>query len=232
MEAGLFSRRPARKPFISAKNKKARLEFAKLQINWTVQKWKTVLFSDESKYNLKHSDGIRRVRRPKQQRLNPKYCIGTTKYGGGNILVWGCFSGQGIEPIHRIEEIMDRFMYTNILKDVMLPHAEEEMPLRWRFQQDNDPKHTSRHCKTWLQQNAIEVLDWPAQSPDLNPIENLWEIVNSKINRENCSTKEALFEAVKEAWYNISPEIISNLISSMPKRCSEVIKNNGLSTKY
>lgn len=84
---------------------------------------------------------------------------------------------------------MDRFMYTNILKDVMLPHAEEEMPLRWRFQQDNDPKHTSRHCKTWLQQNAIEVLDWPAQSPDLNPIENLWEIVNSKINRENCSTK-------------------------------------------
>lgn len=232
IEAGLFSRRPARKPFISPKNRTGRLEFAKAHLDWTVQKWKTVLFSDESKYNLKDSDGMRRVRRPKGQRLNPKYCIATTKYGGGNVMVWGCFSGQGIGPIHRIEGIMDRFMYTDILKDVMLPYAEEEMPLKWRFQHDNDPKHTSQHCKTWLQQNGIEVLKWPAQSPDLNPIENLWEIVNTKINRENCTTKVALFEAIKVAWYSISADVIGNLISSMPKRCAAVIQSKGFATKY
>lgn len=232
VEAGLFSRRPAKKPFISSKNKKARLEFAKAHLNWSVQKWRTVLFSDESKFNLKDSDGIRRVRRPNGQRLNPKYCKGTVKHGGGNIMVWGCFSGQGIGPIHKIDGIMDRFMYRDILKDVMLPYAEEEMPLKWTFQQDNDPKHTSKVVKEWFQNNLIEVLRWPAQSPDLNPIENLWEIVNLKINRENCKTKENLFEAVKIAWEAISPDIINNLISSMPKRCACVIQNKGFATKY
>lgn len=232
VEAGLFSRRPAKKPFISSKNKKARLEFAKAHLNWSVQKWKTVLFSDESKFNLKDSDGIRRVRRPNGQRLKPKYCKGTVKHGGGNIMVWGCFSGQGIGPIHKIDGTMDRFMYRDILKDVMLPYAEEEMPLKWTFQQDNDPKYTSKVVKEWFQNNSIEVLRWPAQSPDLNPVENLWEIVNLKINRENCKTKKNLCEAAKIAWESISPDIINNLISSMPKRCACVIKNKGFATKY
>ena len=104
----------------------------------------TVLFSDESKLNLKHSDGISRVRRPIEQRLNSKYCKGTVKHGGSNIVIRHCFSGQGIEPIHKIVEIMNRFRYRDILKDVMLPYALEERPLKWTFQQDNDLKYTSK----------------------------------------------------------------------------------------
>lgn len=181
VEAGLFSRRPTKKPLVSKKNRLACLKFAKEHINWTVQKWKTVLFSDESKFNLIGSDGMRRVRRPNKNRFNPKYCNKTLKFGGGNIKVWGCVSGQGPSPLHEVLGKMDRFQYKDILENVMLPHAEDEMPIKWIFQHDNDPKHTSKLAKKWLSDKEIDVLEWPAQSPDLNIIENLWNIVDKKI---------------------------------------------------
>ena len=88
-------------------------------------------------------------------------------------MIWGCFSYYGVGPIYHIPGIMDQFGYIKILEEVMLPYAEEEMPLKWVFQQDNDPKHTSKRAASWFQTNKIKVMEWPAQSPDLNPIEKL-----------------------------------------------------------
>lgn len=232
VDGGLSSFKVVKKPYISMKNKKARIKFATDHINWSVQKWKSVLFSDESKFNLKGSDGNRRVRRPLNQALNPLYTKGTVKHGGGNTMVWGCFSGHGMGPISKIDGIMDRFLYKDILETHMLPYAEEDMPLKWIFQHDNDPKHTSKLVKSYLEQHFINVMVWPAQSPDLNPIENLWEIVDRRIIRENCRNKDELFNQVKEAWESIPKQIINNLIESMPRRCAAVLKAKGYSTKY
>ena len=127
---------------------------------------------------------------------------------------------------------MDRFIYRNILETVMLPYAEEEMPLRWVFQHDNDPKHTSNHVKSWLLNNNINVLKWPAQSPDLNPIENLWEIVNGRIKRDSATNKRTLFSQIKDAWEDIPNDQIKRLIDSMPRRCAAVIKNKGYAINY
>lgn len=85
-EAGLGCYRPAKKPLISEKNRLARINFAKRHINWSRRTWNTVLFSDESKYNLRGSDGRVFVRRPKGKRLDPKYTNKTVKFGGGNIM--------------------------------------------------------------------------------------------------------------------------------------------------
>lgn len=88
-DAGLKSYRAAKKPFISRKNRLARLKFAREHINWSENKWKTVLFSDESKFNLKHSDGNIRIRRPPNKRLDPLYCKARRRQCNGlGIFFW------------------------------------------------------------------------------------------------------------------------------------------------
>lgn len=232
VEAHLLSRRPAKKPLLSKKNIRSRLQFAVSHANWTFDQWKNVLFSDESKFNLFRSDGVCHVRRPKGERLNPRYVSPTVKHGGGSVMVWSCFSGHGVGPLHRIRGIMDQFMYRDILENIMEPHSEEFLPLTFTFQHDNDPKHSSKLVKKWLNDNKIKVMVWPAQSPDLNPIENLWNIVDQKIRSKNYRNLDELFEALNEAWLNIPKETITNLIRSMPERCRQVRKARGYYTKY
>ena len=118
-------------------------------------------------------------------------------------MVWECFSALGTGPIHKINGVMDCFVYKDIMEDVMLPHAEWEMPLKWIFQQDNDPKHTSKVVKQWFKDKNKTIIEWPAQSSDLNPIENLWEIIDYKIERVNVKTSEELFEQINNAWQEI-----------------------------
>lgn len=208
------------------------MNFAQTYVNWSVSKWKTVLFSDESKFNLFNSDGKCHVRRKTGERLNPRYCRSTLKHGGGNVMIWTCFSGHGVGPFHQIDITMDRFVYKNILETVMLPYAEWEMPIRWVFQHDNDPKHTSKLVKDWFIANGIQVLDWPAQSPDLNPIENLFAILKRKVGNRRFQNKKDLMDSLKFEWERIPMSTINNLLESMPRRCAEVIKNKGYYTKY
>lgn len=113
------------------------------------------------------------MHRPINTRLNPKYTVRTVKFGGGNITVWWCFSWIWAGPLCQMVSIMDRFQYSDILQTVMLLYAINNLPESWQFQQDNDPKRSSKLVKDWFDTNSIQVLQWPAQSLGLKLIENL-----------------------------------------------------------
>jgi transposase len=231
-QANLFGRRPVKKPMISVKNRKARISFAKEHLNWEPKDWSKVLFSDESKFMLFGSDGIKYVRRPIGHRFDPKYQLPTVKHGGGNVMVWGCFSRDNIGPIHLIDGIMEQTQYKEIMEKIMLPHAKRVMPRGWIFQQDNDPKHTAKSVQKFFDAKKVRVLEWPSQSPDLNPIENLWEHLDRQLAGRKPSNKADLFKRLQDAWANISLEYIIKLIDSMPRRCQAVIDAKGYATKY
>ena len=229
---GLHGRRPVKKPLISAKNRKTRVNFAKKHINWTKQQWRDVLWSDESKFSLFGSDGISYVRRPIGKRYHQQYQIPTVKHGGGNVMVWGCFSGRGMGPLHRIDGIMDKNKYLDILETVMLPYTRGHLGRGFIFQQDNDPKHTSGVVQQWLTRKRVQVLEWPSQSPDLNPIEHLWEELSRRLKHRRARNSEEKFLQLKEEWEKIPDSVIETLIESMPRRCQAVIDSCGYPTKY
>lgn len=231
-ERNLFGRIAERKPFVSEKNRKARLKFAKNHLHWTSAEWSKVLWSDESKFCLFGSDGRKYVRRPIGMRHNHKYQLSTVKHGGGNVMVWGCFSRDGVGPIVQIEEIMNGVRYREILEKYMLPYGNENMINGWIFQHDNDPKHKSKVVTEWLNSNDVQVLEWPAQSPDLNPIENLWSHVDCCIRNRSFTNKNEMMQVLREEWTKIPLEKIIKLVDSMHMRCVSVIKEKGFPTKY
>jgi len=158
------------------------------------------------------------------------------KFGGGKIMVWGCMGWEGVGQLAEVEGRMDADQYVAILEDHLVPSIEESGIFEEEaiFQQDNDPKHTSKKAKKWMEDHNISLLDWPPQSPDLNPIEHLWKHIKSELTKYPTQPKGVweIWERVAEVWDKIRPEVCQNLIESMPRRVQAVIKAKGGHTKY
>ena len=110
---------------------------------------------------------------------------------------------------------------------------DNNMPLLWTFQQDNDPKYTSKLVKEWSETNQIKVMKWPAQSPDLNPIENLWYQAELSLKQKGpFKNADELYKAIETTWNEITQEKINKLVESMPRRCSLILKSKGYAINY
>ena len=148
-------------------------------------------------------------------------------------MVWGGFSSHGVGKFVWIDGIMDQHVYHNLLQNHALPSAQQLFgDQKFIFQQDNDPKHTAHINKRYLTSKAVDVLPWPAQSPDLNPIENLWSILDGRLKNRKPQNEDELFNALAEAWYELPTDLLNRLVDSMPRRCEAVIKSKGFPTKY
>jgi len=235
-EAGLRSIIKQKKFRLLPRHIRQRLEFAKRYEHWTVEDWKRVVWSDETKINRLGSDGREWVWKKPGTALKEQHVKGTLKFGGGNLMMWGCMTAQGVGFACRIEGRMDAELYCRILQDELLQTVEYYGLNRDQliFQQDNDPKHTSRLASKWFEDNGVEVLEWPAQSSDLNPIEHLWEHLKRQLNKYETEPSGIfeLWERVEAEWNQLPVQVCLDLIESMPRRVAAVLAARGGYTKY
>ena len=224
-------------PLLKARHHTACLKFAREHMEWTVEDWKKVLWSDETKINRIGSDGRQVVWKKKKEQISDRTTTPTVKHGGGgNLMVWGCFGWNGVGKLVEVQGIMDKHQYCEILEDGVVESFEVldlEEGERY-FQQDNDPKHASHLATQWFEDHDIQVLVWPSQSPDLNPIEHLWEHLKHCLKKYPSPPKgvHELWDRVAEEWNKIPPEVCQTLIESMPRRMEAVMKAKGGHTKY
>ena len=210
-----------------------RLKFAKEQVDKPLEFWKRVLWSDESKFDLFGHKRRQKVWAKTGEKLLEKNLQKTVKHGGGSIMVWGCFAWSGVGNLFKIDGIMTADTYISILNE-NLKESLLKTGLRKTiiFQQDNDPKHTARKTTAFFRANKIKLLEWPPQSPDLNPIENLWSILDQQVDKGDVTNKLKLFSALEDAWNKIDDHYLQNLVESMPRRLQAVIQAKGGHTKY
>jgi transposase len=142
-------------------------------------------------------------------------------------MVWGCMGYAGVGELAIVEGIMNAKGYVNILRGNLKKNVRKlGINNSYLFQQDNDPKHTA------LLYNARGLLETPPQSPDINPIENLWSLFETKIRKCKCSSRQMLIENLKKEWDKIGQEVTANLVNSMPRRFQAISDIKRLHTKY
>lgn len=236
-KAGLHGRIAVRKPFINEANRIKRLSFAKDHADWTNDDWAKVLWSDESKFEFCTQKKRLSVWRRKTEKFEPRKMQGTVKHGGGSLMIWGCMGANGLGNLEKIDYTLTGVGYRNILiknLNSSIKNALKNPQEDWFFQQDNDPKHKAKVTMDYFVANGIPLLNWPPQSPDLNPIEHLWNIMKAELLKQKFRAKnrDALFEKLKEIWMNIGIPDCERLVFSMPNRIAAVIKAKGHATKY
>ncbi|KAK3518299.1 hypothetical protein QTP86_003718 [Hemibagrus guttatus] len=216
---GLKSCSARRVPLLKPVHVQARLKFAREHLDDPEEDWENVIWSDETKIELFGKNSTCRVWKRKNAELHPKNTIPTVKHGGGNIMLWGCFSAKGPGRLIRVKERMNGAMYREILSKNLLPSARALKVKRgWVFQHDNDPKHTAQATKEWLRKKHFKVLEWPSQSPDLNPIENLWRELKIRVAQRQPQNITALEEICMEEWAKLPATVWKNLVATYRKR--------------
>lgn len=193
-----------------------------------------VLFSDESQIQIVINSNIH-VRRKRGDKYTASTVRQTVKHPT-SVMIWGVICGKGAGKIYFVDGTMRKEQYIEVLKTVLFPQIAEWYGRRpdCIFMQDGAPCHKAAEVTKFLNTKKVRILDWAGNSPDCNPIENVWHVLKMELNKRYITTRDQLIEAIKDVWYNsdLIKKTIQNSIASMPERCKAVVRAKGQWTKY
>ena len=173
-------RRPYVGQGLTARHRAARLQWAQRHFRCGRQQWARALFSDESRFNLSHHDGRIRFFRRKGERFADNCLIEKDRVGGGSVMVWGGIIGRRRTNLIVVQGNLNAQSYINqILQPEAVPFFQRHGPTI--LMHDNARSHVARICRQFLNRNNVNVLPWPAVSPDMNPNEHIWDYLGRKV---------------------------------------------------
>ena len=232
----LRARRPIKRPELTARHRIARLNWSRDHLQWNIRNWRRVHWSDESRFLLRPVDGPVRVWRHRKTAYRDENVMGTTAFGGGGVTVWGCFSFNCKLPLHFLQGNLNGVGYRdNVLDAHVVPHFDNHrLADRPIFMDDNARPHRARLVRAFLQQEAIDTLEWPVISPDMNPIEHVWDFIGRKLNQRipRCRNIAELTNAIVEEWRRFPQDRLRRLVLGMRRRVRELERNRGGYTRY
>lgn len=229
----LKSRIPRNAPLLLKRHRDARLKFVREHKDKEYSFWEKVLWTDETKIELFGHNYRNHVCRKDGEAYLPKNTLPTVKFGSGSIMICDCFSAKGVGRISIIDGKMNAERYQKILQGNLMRSVESlRLPPDWVFKLDNDPKHTARSTRKLLAESNADVLQWPSQSPDLNPIENLRRYLKIQIGKRAATNIKNLMTICQEEWDKIPLNVCKSLVETYRNRLVAVELNKGYSTKY
>ncbi|UYV71802.1 hypothetical protein LAZ67_9000462 [Cordylochernes scorpioides] len=226
---GLHSCRPLRRLPLTPPNRRQRLEWCRARSTWMTE-WHRVVFSYESRFCLSSYHCRVRVWRRRGERSNPAAIVERPTVRQRGIMVWGAIAYDSRSPLLRIQGTMTAQRYVDdVLRPVTLPYL-QEVP-NALYQQDNARPHTARISQQALQD--VQMLPWPPYSPDLSPIEHVWDIIGRRLHAlPQPRSEDELWQMVEREWRAIPQDAIRTLIDSLPRRVAACIAVRGGPTCY
>lgn len=232
--ANIRARRPVKKPKLTAGHRASRLAWCRAHEPWTRAQWGQVLFTDESRFMISPKDGRVRVwRRPGEQLMN-NTLMEVTPFGGGSVMVWGGISRHHRTPLYHIDGNLNGQRYLQEIVQPMVTVALQQIGQNAILQDDNATPHRSRVVNAFIRQAGITRMPWPANSPDLNPIENVWAELGRRVQQHQPppANRQELLQILQQEWTNIPQAFITRTINSMRQRCLDCLRNQGGHTRF